>query len=648
MSIFLLPRRLAAIAAVGAASLLMAPAHEVRAQATGGTGAEAPSATGGPIRLRQPQAPQRGQEAAPRERTPAAESPDEQRLREFTPGAAEQPMQLPDAYRPSEFERYIQRVTNNRTIRRFGADLVADAARTTAQDGDGGSVVPPDYVVSIGDEVVVTIWGSVDADLRLPVDRSGRINIPRVGSIMVAGTRFAELAPIVQRQVARTFRNFELSVALGQLRGVRVFVTGFAAKPGAYSVSSLATASSVLLGRGGGPAANGSFRNVEVRRAGSAPLKLDLYQLFALGQREGDELLRAGDVIHVGPAGPQVALIGSVNREAIYELLPGETLADLLRVSGGVNAVADRSRVAVERLGERNDLRVRQLALPQDAGLALGAGDVVRVFSAIEATLALERQNRRVRVEGEVVRPGEYILPPQSSVADAIRVAGGLTASAYIFGTEFSRESVRKTQQQNFERALRDLELEMAKRSSSTGVRTSEEASAQSAQQGATDRLIQRLREQRPSGRIVLEIPPDARELPDLALEDGDRLYIPSLPTTVGLFGSVFNAGSYLFNRQRTVDDYLRLAGGPTRGADTSSVFVVRANGSVVSAQQSRSTFGWLGRSDSLGTQPIFAGDTVFVPEELNKTAFVQDAKDWTQILYQFGLGIAGIKAAGR
>ena len=150
-----------------------------------------------------------------------------------------------------------------------------------------------------------------------------------------------------------------------------------------------------------------------------------------------------------------------------------------------------------------------------------------------------------------------------------------------------------------------------------------------------------RLRALRPTGRIVLQLSPDARELPDLALEDGDRLYAPARPTTIGVFGSVFNAATYLHNPGRTLDDYLRLAGGPTKGADRASAFVVRANGNVLSNRQDS---GFLRRSRLVEDTMALPGDTIFVPENLDRTTFMQMAKDWTTILYQFGLGVAGLK----
>ena len=608
------------------------------AQSGSGSGADQGSTSGGPVRLRQPQ------QAQPQDR----QDRQGQSTRQEAAGADVRPDEadgerLP-RYRPGEFELYMQKVTNDSTLRRFGADLVLDAGPGRSLPQETEPQVPPDYRVAPGDELLVTIWGSVDADLRLIVDRTGRISIPRIGSVTVSGLPIVEVSGAIERQARKVFKNFELSVSIGQLRNVRLFVTGFAVRPGAYTVSSLATLSSVLFNRAGGPSGSGSFRDIELRRGGRTVAKLDLYDLMLFGRRDADQLVQADDVIHIGPVGAQVALIGSINKPAIFEVKAGEGVGDLLRMAGGFSAVADRSRLAVERLGERNESRIRELSLPREVSASLGAGDVVRAFSAVDAVLPQEHQNKRVRIEGEVRRPGDYILPPNSSVSSMIQAAGGLTPAAYLFGTDFSRESVRLTQQTNYERALRDLELQISKKASSTSTRTAEEAAAASQKQVATERLLQRLRETRPSGRIVLQLQPDAKELPDLTLEDGDRLHVPATPTTVGVFGSVFNAGSYLYLGRRSVDDYLKLAGSPTRTADTKSVFVVRANGSVVSALQANSGI-WLFGSDKFAALPVLPGDTVFVPEELDRQTFLQIAKDWTQILYQFGLGAAGIKA---
>ena len=622
-----MPRRGSLAAPLAALLVVLAfSTTGIQAQAQSSPAAGPAEQPGGPIWIRQPQ--------------PSVQPQSQSQQGAFVP--AEVAEQGP-RYRPGEFEIYIQGVAGDPTLRRFGSELVIDAPGGRASVFDSGPGVPPDYRVAPGDELLVTMWGAVDADLRVTVDRAGRVSIPRVGTVPVNGLLVPEAGKAIERQASRIFKNFETSVALGQLRNMRIFVTGFAVRPGAYTVGSLSTLSTVVLGRSGGPAAAGSFRNIELRRAGKTVAQLDLYDLMLFGRRDADQSLQADDVIHIGPVGRQVALIGSVNKAAIFELKGNETVGDVLMMGGGFTSVADRARVAVERVSERNERRVRQLTLPADAVAPLDAGDVVRAFSAVDSVLPLDRQNKRVRIEGEVQRPGTYILPPESTITDALRTAGGLTASAFLFGTEFNRESVRQTQQINYDRALRDVELDLSRRAASTRANSQDEAAVQNQQRYAAEQLITRLREVRPSGRIVLQLSPTAKDLPNLALEDADRLYVPPAPTTVGVFGSVFNAGSYLYGDQRKIDDYLRLAGSPTRGADKDSIFVVRANGSVVSAQQDPSN--WLGFGGKrIQDVTALPGDTVFVPEEANKTTFLQAAKDWTQVLYQFGLGLAGLK----
>jgi protein involved in polysaccharide export with SLBB domain len=549
--------------------------------------------------------------------------------------------------RPGEFERHVQRLTNSFDVRRVGAELVLDSENDAL---DLSPTVPADYVIAPGDEVQVSIWGAVDADLRVTVDRSGRIALPRIGSVSVAGVKYQDLAATIERQARKVFKNFELSASLAQLRGIRVFVSGFADRPGAYSVSSLASVSSVLF-RAGGPSAAGSFRNVELRRRGEVVARLDLYDLIVNGRRDADQLVQAGDVIHVGPVGKQVAMLGSVNRPAIVEIKASDTVADVLQAAGGFNSVADRTRMAIERLGDRNARGVRELAWPADQGTALEGGDVVRVFSAISAALPRERQNKRVKVEGEVMRPGDYILPPNSGIADLVKAAGGLTANAFVYGTEFNRESTREIQQANLERVLRDLEVEVTRRG---GIAKASASAPEeiAAQQLANERLMQRLRNVKPTGRMVLQLAYDSQSLPDLALEDGDRLYVPSRPSSVGVFGSVSNPGSFQYAADRTLDDYLRLAGSATRQADAESVFVVRANGSAESVRQyavffgTRSFFGMgADKFDSLLAQP---GDNILVPDEINRPSMTTVLKDWTQIFYQLGIGIASVLAIFR
>lgn len=540
-------------------------------------------------------------------------------------------------YVPGEFEQYVQGLAFPVPVRRLGAELM----QPDLQGGDPSPMVPADYLVVPGDELAVTVWGSVDVDTRVVVDRSGRITLPRAGSVMVAGTRFSELPELLNRQLGKVLRNFNVHVSMGQLRGIRVYLTGFVTRPGSYVVSSLSTVSSALI-QAGGPTASGSYRQIEVRRRSQAPVTFDLYDLLVSGDRRADLALQPDDVVHVRPVGAQVAIIGSVNQPAVVELKAGETLETALKMVGGLSSVADARRLSIEPLGDRGGARVFELSLADAAQRTLDRGDIVTVHSAIDPRQPTVRQNKRVVIEGEVAKPGVYVLPADSSVQDLLRVAGGFTGGAYVFGTQFTRESVRQTQMVNYERVLRDLELDITRSSSTQRISNADEVKAQEARADASARLVEKMRNVRPDGRLVLQVTPDATTLPAMALEDGDRLYVPARPTSVGVFGSVYNTGNFVFDGGRKVGDYLQLAGGPSRGADQDATFVLRANGSVVSNLQGS---GWFSNGP-LASLDALPGDTVFVPEEMNKTTRNQVAKDWTQILYQLGLGLAGLRTA--
>jgi len=538
---------------------------------------------------------------------------------------------LPALPLPGEFERLATEANGGLPVRRYA---LPPRAMETLSPSDMVARVPPHYVLQVGDEIAVTVWGSVDADWRVRIDRAGRAVLPRVGPLPLAGVPVAELDALVRKRLERVFRNFESSVAVTDVSPMRVQMTGFVERPGEIVVPGMTTISQALAAAQG-PAAGGSWRRVRLVRNDRTESVFDLYALLAAGSRRDDRLLQPGDVLHVEPAGPQAALLGSVNRTAVYEFLPGETVADLLRLGGGLSTVADRSRLLVERLRDRIGQGAVQLELPRDGALPLQDGDIVRAISQVDSALPALPRNKRVRVDGEVLRPGEYLLPPQATLVDALQAAGGATASAFLFGTELRRESVRLVQEQNYERALQELESEVER---SAGARAARDDAVGNDHSGR--QLLLRLRARRPEGRIVLDMRPDATALPALALEDQDQVRVPANSRSIGVFGSVYNTGSFVHEGGRRLGDYLQRAGGPTAGADYRSVFVVRANGSVVSARQG----GWWTGTTRFEGEQALPGDTVFVPEQTDRTTWVQGAKDWTQILYQFGLGIAGLR----
>lgn len=621
-------------------------ASDVWSQTSGPQEREA-SISGGPVRLPQPQTRQ-ATKTGDNKRKGSVQG--DRNVREVTEKVTrEEGVTVRPDPGLSDFEVFVSRLAASSravlskendqpiVIRRFGLDLATGAIADETDDGP--TLVPEDYIVGPGDEMLLNLWGGVEANLRLRVDRSGAVAIPRIGSVTVNGVRFADLRRVISERVGKQFRNFDLSVALGEVKSIRVYVSGFVAKPGAYPVSGLSTMLQAVM-LAGGPNAVGSYRNIQLRRANAVISTLDLYDFMLKGDRSADRLLRSGDVIHVGSVGSQVGVIGSVNNPAVFELRASDTVTDVLRMAAGVSAVASRGQAALYSFEDKAGRSLKTLDLKADSQVQLRHGDVLRIFSVADISQPNQDAGKKIRVEGEVLRPGDYVLPAGSSLRDALSAAGGLTGNAFLFGTEFNRESVRMAQQESYERSLLDLETEFRK--SLNGPKMDERPEDKNMRGLAQNKLIERLRAVKPSGRVVMQFTSNDNQLPLLLLEDGDRIYVPAKPTTVSVYGSVFNAGSYLFTPGRELDEYLRQSGGPTKEADKSSVFVVRANGEVISSRMRKG--GWFSNGD-IGAVQAMAGDTIFVPEEFHRTASIQETKDWAQILYQFAIGVATVKA---
>lgn len=645
----------------------------------------------------------------------------------------------------------------------FGQNLFQnDASPYTPVDA---GVVSADYQLGVGDSFALRVWGQLDADLPLTVDRSGNVFIPKVGNVSVAGVQFGQLKQRLTQEIGKVFRNFELAVTMGQLRSVQVFVVGFAAKPGSYSVSSLSTIVGALYAAGG-PLQSGSLRNIELRRDGKTISKFDFYDLVLKGDKSRDVLVHAGDVIYIPPIGAQVALYGAVKQPAIYELKSGETLEDMLAWAGGSSTFARDGKVSIERIDSNKTRKIESAELSQAKQFALRGGDVVQLYSLtqrveggvtlrgsvaeplrmpwkegmrvsdlipskdallskefwlgkiqtqkddaasnsalraqenqvnwdyalierlnekdystslIPFNLALavnerdpaanvllqkgdvvhifnrsdirvpsQKQSRFVRLEGEIAVPGVYQVQEGETLQQLIERVGGLTQRAYLYGAEFSREAVRVKQQKELER-LADYVEEAAQNFATTKAQNAISATDSAAAQIQIEqqkKAAQKLRTLQSSGRVVLGLKPDARkvaELPQLALEDGDRMFVPTRPATVQVIGSVFNRNSaYVYGSDQTVGDYLALSGGATEMGDEKSTFVIRADGSVASAKQKS---GWF--SGSFTGLAALPGDAIIVPEKVDRTTALKNMLDWSQILANFGLGAAAIKSLG-
>lgn len=532
---------------------------------------------------------------------------------------------------PSEFETYVSRLAGQ-PLRRFGSELLLPSARDFTAPPT--TAIPPDYRINPGDELLLGITGSVQASgLRLVVDSEGRIFVPRVGAIAVGGVRYGDLHGVIERQVSRQYRGFNLEVAIGRQHGITVYVTGFAARPGSYTASSLSTLVNAVLAAGG-PAAGGSFRSIQLRRDGQLVSDFDLYDLLLKGDKRGDAVLQNGDVIYIAPAGEEVAVIGSVNRQAIFELAPDETLTDAILYAGGVNSVADNSRLMVLNGMTGGDAGWREVAADAAATRKAQRGDVVRILSQAGIARPLRQQAVLVTVSGEVSRPGRYYVQPGTRMADVLAEAGGLTGEAFPYASVITRESVKHQQRVSYDRAIDDVELLLAAQPLTSVNR------AQLAQPGnlaLINSIVDQLRRREPDGRLVFDLPVNAASLPDdLILENNDVVYVPARPVTVGVFGAVPSPASFAWRDGVTVEDFVKSAGGVQKIGDKSEIFVVRANGTVLAGGK---------RALKASALP---GDLIYVPIDANRGEFWARLRDITGTLFSGLVGAASIAAISK
>ncbi|QOV93465.1 DUF2332 family protein [Novosphingobium sp. ES2-1] len=349
-----------------------------------------------------------------------------------------------DAKRPepklSEFEQFLASMAG-RKVSRFGADLLVPSA--TDYSVPSALVIPPDYPIGVGDVIAINLTGSVVGSAEFSVDANGRIFLPNIGEVSLIGVRYRDLKRHVSQAIGAQYRGYDVSVSIKKLHGIRVFVTGFAQQPGVYTVNSLSTLLGALIAAGG-PNAGGSLRSVKLYRNGQEVQDFDLYDILRKGDRSRDPILRNEDVLFVPPVGKQVAVIGSANEEAIYELRGQETLEDLLAYAGGPNQLADPDRVILYRLADRDSIGSRELPRAQLALSPAEGGDVLQILAKGSLARPIEKQSVLVRLEGEVQRPGNYFVAPGTSVGEVVRLAGGFTSRAFVYGTVFKRAHFRR------------------------------------------------------------------------------------------------------------------------------------------------------------------------------------------------------------
>lgn len=202
-------------------------------------------------------------------------------------------------------------------LERFGMDVFSNAPSTFTPTMD--IAIPNHYVLGVGDQLSIQVYGKENAEYVLSITREGNILIPDVGPIKIVGLSFSEMKKFLTEKIQQRIIGVNVVVSLAELRSMRIFVLGDAYKPGPYTLSSLSSVTHAIFAAGG-VSDIGSLRNIEVKRAGKIVQTVDLYDLLIKGDSSSDVLLQSGDVVFIPTQSKSVSILGEVRRPAIYEL----------------------------------------------------------------------------------------------------------------------------------------------------------------------------------------------------------------------------------------------------------------------------------------------------------------------------------------
>ena len=302
-------------------------------------------------------------------------------------------------------------------------------------------VVPvgPDYIIGPDDRFTINLWGRAEEAYYVSVSRDGRITLPRLGTLDVGGLTLSEMESFLLSKFREYYPDFEMSITMGALRSVDVFIIGELESPGTYSLSALSTVISALFASGG-PSKNGSLRDIRVYNEGELVKSIDLYEFFIKGTKGDDIRLKQGYTIFIPVIGPVAGIAGNVKRPAVYEMKGIQTIGDIIEFAGGVLPTGHLQNVVVERIIGHQRRVINSFNLdPSNEKSALNLdtqvqdGDVIKIYP-VDKTM-----EQVVYLEGHVKYPMEYELKPGMRLIDIIPSFDALLPEPYLTQAEIIR-----------------------------------------------------------------------------------------------------------------------------------------------------------------------------------------------------------------
>lgn len=470
---------------------------------------------------------------------------------------------------PKELERFFKEREEEKKLKVFGMDIFNKDKVTF--EPNINIPTPAGYIVGVKDELIVDISGLYDVSYNVKVSPEGNIRIPNAGLIKVGGMSVEKATASIKAELSRYYTGFStgetrLSVSLGNIRSIRVAIVGEATFPGTYTLPSLATVVNALYACGG-PGKIGSMRDIKLVRNGKTIANVDFYEFLMTGALKKNDILQDNDVIIIGANQNKIVVDGAINRRGIYEVLPGESLKDLLTYAGGYREDANRSLITIFRyMGNQRSV----IDIPD----AYAGTSLVKAGDSIYIAKIENIYDNKVELAGAVYRPGGYAADSTLTVRSLIERAGGVRDNAFINMATI----VRRKKSQIPEEISFNL------------------------------------------GKVL------SGEEKDIRLMRNDSVKVDSVMSFmedqfVSIAGEVIDPGEYPLDRKMTVRDLIYRAKGFTENASTENVQLIRVIKDPLKMEDgSKKSFNMrfnidkdLDIDDDSGNMPLENGDLVIV-----------------------------------
>lgn len=510
----------------------------------------------------------------------------------------------------------------NESLPRFGNDFFS-----SIQTSFSPINVPnanEDYVLDYGDELSIQLVGRFAGMEKYLIARDGSVSIDQIGKIFLRGLPLNEAIKVIESKISNTVIGTTPYITLSGYRDIQVLLLGDVATAGLYT---LPGNTNILhaLNVAGGIGDNGSYRKIDHKRDGEILGTFDLFDIMAFGNTFKNQHIRAGDVIFVHPKSFDTIISGGVNREGIFEILPGETIEQAIQYAGGFSdSFFGLQHVNLQRLSN-GKTSLSKIKLSSLNNIILQPRDILYLpFYDTE-----ELKVRQVKLSGMVNSPGLYSIDEGESLSSLLVRAGGLKDSAYPFGGALFRISAQQLEKEFNERIYNDTINYIVSNPQEVG--------------GASDSLsllLEELKSRKPAGRIIAEF--DVAKIKnypssDILLEDGDEIVIPPLPQYVYIFGEFNQPGVRTYNPKYSVSDYISQAGG-LKDTSTKDLIIIDPDGKTHFYQNNF--------FKPFSSEPdIYPGSILYVSRDIGRVEGIRFAATFAPILSSLAISLASLNS---